>query len=91
MTQQEVLKVFEGFKFDIQVYPNEEPDTDEVCIKIAGLTWFVWINPKWCEIQCYDLPDGGYDGLYVKTPAEVFERVLMDYLDFKAAQRAAKG
>ena len=91
MTQKEVLNVLDGFKFEVKVYPNEDPDTDEVRICFAGLTWYVWINPEWCEIQCYDLPDGGYDGYYVNSPDEVLERVLFDYLDYKVAQRAAKG
>lgn len=91
MTQKDVLNVFDGFKPEIVVCPNEEPDTDEVHINFASLNWYVWINLDWCEIQCYDLPDGGYDGYYVNSPDEVFERVLFDYLDYKAAQRAAKG
>lgn len=92
MTKEDVLNVFDGFKVEKTVYQHEgDPDTDEVRICFAGLTWYVWINPEWCEIQCYDLPDGGYDGLYVDTPDEVLDQVLTDYLDYKAAKRAAKG
>lgn len=93
MNIDEIRKEFEGLNFDITfisaaaLQPNCDEDTDYVAIRFDGITWHVWLNPEWTEMQCYDLPNGGYDGFYVDTAGEVFEQVMKNYLFIRNKRR----
>lgn len=92
MEVKEILKLFDGFHFDISAHPVEnDPDITsetEVNIKLDGLKWFVWLAPDSTEVQCYDLPNGGYDGLYINSADELLDIVLTDFLTARADRRA---
>lgn len=81
MRTEEIVKMVNDQGWEAVVSKDEEPNTDEVKITTHGKTWFVWNNPEWTEVQCYDLPDGGYDGVYVKDIAYLFIRMLKDIFE----------
>ncbi len=86
MTAKEIIEALEFTKFTVYAEPKEnlqpdcDPDTDEVVITYNCITWYVWLAPNYTELQCYDLPDGGYDGMYIDSIADLLDHVMEDYI-----------